>query len=137
MSTNHLPSSPGFKLDLMFEGIRYSEALGRAGEHSSPSYTFHKVAPGEYDPRGTGKVALPLVLVTEDDDIHCRVRVEADSPWVVGGSREQGYTLVHEGRGESRPVQFEPNRESGCRGPPPMVFPALLQGSCSMTTWRW
>jgi hypothetical protein len=95
----------------MFEGVRYSEALGRAGEHSSPSYTVHKVAPGEYDPRGTGKAVVPLVLVTEDDDIHCRVRVEADSPWVVGGSQEQGYTLVHEGRGESRPVQFEPNRE--------------------------
>ena len=107
MLTSLLPPSARLKLDLMFEGVRYSEALGRAGEHAFPNYFPYRVGPGEPDPSGTGSVTVPYMFITPDET-HCRIKVSRASPWSISGSREAGYELLADGRDEALAIDFEP-----------------------------
>ena len=108
MPLDPLPPSARFKLDLIFEGVRYTEALGRAAQHSFPNFFPYRFGPGEQDPGGTGKAVIPYMLATEDDT-HARIKGNRASPWWVSGSREQGYELRHDGREEALPIDFEPS----------------------------
>lgn len=107
MDYAQLPPSVELKLDLMFQGIRYSEALARAGEHSFPNFFPHRVAPGEYDPTGTGRVQIPYMAVTADDT-HCRIKTNAASSWRVSGSFADRYELSDDVSGATVPITFEP-----------------------------
>jgi len=106
MSDTLLPASTALKLDLMLEGVRYSEALGRAGDHSFPSFVQHRVEPGEYDPDGSGRVTVPYILILEDGT-HCRIKVAKNAPWSISGSESEGYTLRRDASEPLR-VEFEP-----------------------------
>jgi hypothetical protein len=107
VSESTLPHSAALKLDLMFEGVRYSEALGRAGAHSFPNFAPYRVEPGEYDPDGSGRATIPYMLVM-GDGTHCRLKVSKSSPFTVGGSAEAGYTLQRDPGGTAVPIEFEP-----------------------------
>jgi hypothetical protein len=91
----------------MFQGLRYSEALGDAAEHSFPNIFPHRFAPDEHDPGGTGRAEIPYILVTEDG-MHARIKTNRDSPWWVSGSRETGYELRSDASDGVRRVNFEP-----------------------------
>ena len=110
MPLDALPPSARLKLDLIFEGVRYSEALGRAADHSFPNFFPYRFGSEEHDPSGTGKAIIPYMLVTEDDT-HERIKGNRESPWWVSGSLEQGYTLRHDERDEALPINFEPSRQ--------------------------
>ena len=47
MNMNLLTGSARLKLDLMFDGLRYSRALGAAAEHAFPNYYPYRFQPGE------------------------------------------------------------------------------------------
>jgi hypothetical protein len=95
------------KLDLLFEGVRYTDSLRRAGEHSFPNFAPYRFAPGEDDPTGAGKADIPYMLVT-DDGTHCRIKVSRSSPWWISGSRADGYELHCDRGGPARRIDFEP-----------------------------
>ena len=46
MSSRALPPSARLKLDLMFEGVRYTEALGSAATHSFPNFSPYRFFQG-------------------------------------------------------------------------------------------
>ena len=106
MRGNHLPPSARFKLELMFHGIRYSEALGQAAEHAFPNFYPYRFQPGEPDPTGTGKASIPYLLTLADDTL-IRIKGNGESPWVVTGDRNTGYRLGRNGH-EPIPIQFTP-----------------------------
>lgn len=108
MALTSLPTAAKFKLDLMFEGIRYSESLGEAAEHSFPNFYPYRFQPGEKDPTGKGKANIPYLMITPGGT-HLRVGGNGSSPWVVQGSQQAGYRLthLHESRLD-RPIAFEP-----------------------------
>ena len=85
------------KLDLMFDGIRYTEALGEAAAHAYPNYYPYRFQKGEPDPTGQGKVEIPY-LVTLPDETLIRVKGSFESPWHVAGDRSSGYKLINENR---------------------------------------
>jgi hypothetical protein len=107
MSANELPASAKLKLDLMFEGVRYSEALSHAAEHSFPNYFPYRFDPDEHDPIGMGRAHIPYMLVTPDDT-HICLRAHRASPWSVSGSQEEGYELRRDEGGEALAIDFEP-----------------------------
>ncbi|TPW09655.1 MAG: hypothetical protein FD130_2449, partial [Halothiobacillaceae bacterium] len=82
MALTSLPTAAKFKLDLMFEGIRYSESLGEAAEHSFPNFYPYRFQPGEKDPTGKGKANIPYLMITPGGT-HLRVGGNGSSPWVV------------------------------------------------------
>jgi hypothetical protein len=94
-SPQTLAPAAQFKLDLMFEGIRYSDALGQAARHAYPNYYPYRFEKGEHDPTGQGKAAIPYLL-SVGDDIMLRIKGSGGSPWRVAGSRESGYKLLHD-----------------------------------------
>jgi hypothetical protein len=102
-----LPATVELKLDLMFDGLRYTDALRRAAEHAFPNYFPHRFAPGEPDPTGTGKADIPYMVVTPDG-MHCRIKTSAGSPWTVAGSRAGGWTLRHDDGRPPLAIEFEP-----------------------------
>jgi hypothetical protein len=102
-----LPLTAQLKLDLMFDGVRYTDALRRAAEHSFPNYFPHRFAPGEPDPTGTGKADIPYMVVTPDG-MHCRIKTSPGSPWSIAGSRADGYALRHDDGRPALAVDFEP-----------------------------
>jgi hypothetical protein len=104
-----LSGSPAFKVQVMCEGIRYSEALGRAALHSMPNYYPYRFKAGEHDPTGKGTATIPY-LINLDDGTEIRILGSGDSPWHVEGDREQGYRLVDDRDGRAVPVEFEPLR---------------------------
>jgi hypothetical protein len=104
-----LTGSPAFKVQVMCEGIRYSEALGRAALHSMPNYYPYRFKAGEHDPTGKGTATIPY-LINLGDGTEIRILGSGDSPWHVEGDREQGYRLVDDRDGRSVPVEFEPLR---------------------------
>ena len=53
---SRLPSSASLKLDLMFDGVRYSSALGEAAAHAFPNFYPYRFRPGEPNPTGKPKV---------------------------------------------------------------------------------
>lgn len=108
MAAQKLEGSPALKTDVMFEGIRYSEALGEAAEHSLPNYYPYRFRKGEHDPTGTGKATIPYLINTEDETL-IRVLGNGESRWSVTGNRDDGYRLVHdEHPGEAIDISFEP-----------------------------
>lgn len=114
------------KLDLMFEGVRYSEALGNAAAHSFPNFYPYRFQKGEPDPTGKGKVEIPYLMSTADGTL-VRVKGSGDSPWVVAGSLDEGYALKHND-GREVAIEFEPLpkwMQSNCSDGFPMVHAGL------------
>ncbi len=101
-----LGSNASLKLDLLFEGIRYSPALGEAATHSFPNFYPYRFQPGEHDPTGEGKAEIPYLLRTSSGTV-VRVKGAAESRWQVSGSQAQGYTLAKDGEA-SQPIEFAP-----------------------------
>ena len=100
--------SARLKTDVMFHGIRYSDALGRAAEHSYPNYYPYRFQPGEPNPTGESKVNIPYLLTTPDGTL-MRVQGNAKSTWRVEGDRDAGYRLVGDEPAASPiSVRFEP-----------------------------
>ena len=108
MAIEELPASAQLKLDLMFEGLRYSEALGRAAEHSYPNFYPYRFEKDEPDPTGKGKAAIPYLLRTSDETT-LRIKGNGQSPWFIEGSLEAGYELHDSGTDAPMPIDFEPN----------------------------
>lgn len=95
MKYDQLPRNAELKLDLMFEGIRYTDALGRAAEHSFPNFYPYRFVPGEHDPTGKGKAQIPYMLIT-DNGVLTRIKGNGHSPWLITGDQQTGYRLRHE-----------------------------------------
>ncbi len=108
MGTPKLEGSPALKADVMFEGIRYSEALGAAAQHSLPNFYPYRFKDDEHDPTGNGKATIPYLISTHDETL-IRILGNGDSPWSVAGDRDTGYRLVHD-EDKENPVDigFEP-----------------------------
>lgn len=108
MRLDSLGPSARLKLDVMFEGIRFSEALGHAAEHAFPNYYPYRFEKGEPDPTGKGKATIPYLLTTPDGTL-IRIKGNGSSPWSVTGSLEAGYRLVHDARPDQPvAIRFEP-----------------------------
>ena len=106
MPSTVLPEPVELKLDLMFEGLRYSDALGRAAEHSFPNFVPYRFAPGERDASGTGQARIPYMLLTPGET-HCRVKGSASSRFWVD-ERESGYELHRDDDPAVLSIDFEP-----------------------------
>src|SRR5512137_2573304 len=104
---HRLTGSPALKVQVMCEGIRYTEALGRAAAHSMPNFYPYRFKPGEPDPTGKGLATIPFLINTRDGT-EIRVHGSGDSPWHVEGDRERGYTLIDDRDGRQVPIEFEP-----------------------------
>jgi len=102
-----LSGSPALKVQVMCEGIRYTDALGRAAEHSMPNFYPYRFKKGEHDPTGKGIANIPFLINTRDGT-EIRVLGSGDSPWHVEGDRERGYTLIDDRDGRRIPIEFEP-----------------------------
>lgn len=107
MTPDTLPPSAARKLDLMFDGIRYSPALGAAAGHAYPNYYPYRFRPGEPNPTGAAKAPIPYLMTLADGTL-VRVKGSGGSPWEVQGDRETGYHLVRDGDDAATPVAFEP-----------------------------
>lgn len=108
MSAVKLEGSPALKTNVMLDGIRYSEALGAAAEHSLPNYFPYRFKPGEDDPTGTGKATIPYLINTADETL-IRVLGNGDSAWSVTGNQADGYQLVNDDDpSQSVDIGFEP-----------------------------
>ena len=101
-----LPPAATRKIDLMFSGLRYSEALGRAVDHAFPNYSPYRFREGEESPSGERTARIPYMLVL-DDGTHVRIRGNGDSPWFVETDRAGDYVLCHDD-GRRISVTFEP-----------------------------
>ncbi|MDA0790771.1 MAG: radical SAM protein [Proteobacteria bacterium] len=101
-----LGPSASRKLDLMFEGIRYTPSLGEAAAHSFPNFYPYRFQPGETNPTGKTTVAIPYLLKSPDGSM-VRVKGAGSSAWNVSGSRADGYRLSRDGA-EKFEVDFEP-----------------------------
>jgi len=104
---SELPESARRKIDLLFEGLRYTPALGAAAAHAFPNFYPYRFKPGEADPTGTGKATIPYLL-RQADGTMVRIRGDGDAPWWVDGSHEAGYALHRDGGPVGLPVEFEP-----------------------------
>lgn len=103
-----LPSQARLKLELMFEGVRYSDALGAAAEHAFPNFYPYRFQPGESNPTGQTKVTIPYLMSLADGTL-IRVKGNAASAWRVTGSAKQGYSLVNDAQPEtSHAIDFDP-----------------------------
>lgn len=108
MTLKDISPSAHFKLELMFDGIRYSESLGAAAEHSYPNYYPYRFEAGEDNPTGQPKAAIPYLLTT-DDETAVRIKGCGTSSWHVNGSLASGYRLMNHGQpGIDMPVEFSP-----------------------------
>jgi hypothetical protein len=106
MTLNQLPPSARLKLDLMFHGIHYTDALGRAAAHAFPNYYPYRFEPGEPDPTGKGKAPIPYALTLADDTV-VRIKGSGASPWGVSGDAASGYRLGRDGE-DAMPIGFVP-----------------------------
>lgn len=104
-----LTGSPGLKVQVMCEGIRYTPALGQAAGHSMPNYYPYRFKPGEHDPTGRGQAPIPYLINTADGT-EIRIMGNGDSPWHVEGDLQQGYLLIDDSSGQRVPIEFEPLR---------------------------
>lgn len=103
-----LPDSARLKLDLMFDGIRYSDALGRAAEHAFPNFYPYRFKSGEPNPTGKAKVEIPYLMFLPDETL-IRVKGNGASAWQVVDADESGYQLVNDADSDMRyPVEFAP-----------------------------
>lgn len=101
-----LPPSAQLKLELLFSGLRYSDALGQAAEHAFPNFYPYRFQPGEPDPTGQGKATIPYLLTLADGTL-IRIKGNGQSPWLISGNITDGYRLSRNGQA-LRPVQFAP-----------------------------
>jgi hypothetical protein len=101
--------SPGLKVQVMCEGIRYSDALGRATAHSLPNYYPYRFKPGEHDPTGKGVTTIPY-LINLADGTEIRILGSGDSPWHVEGDVDAGYRLIDDRSQRQIPITFEPQK---------------------------
>ena len=106
MPISALDASPALKTELMFEGVRYTDALGAAAAHALPNYYPYRFQKGEPDPTGTGKATIPYLMSTSDDTM-MRIMGNGSSPWSVTGSKDEGYLLRHDDDRECA-ITFEP-----------------------------
>lgn len=90
----------------MFEGIRYSDALGEAAGHSFPNFYPYRFLPNEPNPTGKPTTIIPYLMVT-NTGTEVRVKGAGDSPWSVSGTRADGYRLTRDGT-EGIDIDFEP-----------------------------
>lgn len=102
-----LARSPQLKVDLMFEGIRYSEALGAAAQGAFPNYYPYRFGPDEPNPTGQTKVTIPYLMTLADGTL-VRIQGNGSAPWSVSGSAEQGYCLRHDDKTGVDGIAFEP-----------------------------
>jgi hypothetical protein len=102
MNAKSLSGSPAFKVQVMCEGLRYSESLGRAALHSMPNYYPYRFKAGEHDPTGKGTATIPY-LINLADGTEIRILGSGDSPWHVEGDRDQGYRLIDDRDGRRCP----------------------------------
>lgn len=110
MPTAKLEGSPALKTAVMFEGIRYTHALGAAAAHSLPNYYPYRFRPGEHDPTGKGKATIPYLINTPDETL-IRILGNGKSPWSVEGSADTGYRLRHDREADAAiDIHFEPLR---------------------------
>src|SRR3954470_20570096 len=100
----HLPESAFVKVDIMFDGVRYTQALGDAARAAAPNFYPYRFAPGEPDPTGTGKAAIPY-LFTLDDGTLVRIKGNFNSPWHIEHDGHGGHVLCRQGKAE-RPIRF-------------------------------
>ena len=100
--------SPRLKLELMLEGLRYSDSLGMAAATSSPNRYPYRFAEGEPNPTSLSMVPIPDLLTLADGTL-VPVKGNAASPWEVQGDRDGGYTLgTDQDTSVAIPIQFEP-----------------------------
>jgi len=105
-----LPETPRIKVDLMFEGVRWTSALGDAMRFAAPNFYPYRFGPGEEDPTGAGKTVMPYLL-TLDDGTLIRLKGNPSSPWRVEGPHAGGeYSLWHDDCEDAlrRDVSFDP-----------------------------
>ena len=104
---NELPRSVALKLDLLFEGIRFTKALGDASEGALPNFYPYKFAEGEEDPTGEGQAVIPYLLTLEDGTL-IRIKGNHESPYRVDRDEDGRFLLVHDDGGDPWPLSFEP-----------------------------
>lgn len=97
---------PTLKVDLMFEGVRYTPALTEALDEAAPNFYPYRFRPGEHDPTGAGKAPIPYLLVFEDGTL-VRLQGNGRSPYRVERSGDGGF-ILHRGDEAVRPVSFDP-----------------------------
>jgi hypothetical protein len=107
-----LPPSARLKLELMFEGVRYSDALGEAASHAFPNFYPYRFQPGEVNPTGHSKVSIPYLMSLADGSL-IRVKGNGASSWQVTGSHQSGYALVKDANPDNSPdnsdvIEFDP-----------------------------
>jgi hypothetical protein len=106
MTNAGLPASAQLKLELMFDGVRYSDAMGAAASHAFPNYYPYRFTPGEPNPTGKDRANIPYLMTLEDETL-VRIKGAGDSPWVITGSQPAGYQLEHRD-GRRLQVDFPP-----------------------------
>ena len=121
-----LDASTRLKVDVMFEGIRYSEALGNAVEHALPNYYPYRFKLDEPNPTGKPQVAIPYLIRTPDGTM-IRVKGNGESDWVVEGDKAAGYRLRNASAGDDIEIRFEPMPE-WMRGQTSDGFPMAQAG---------
>lgn len=100
-----LGKSPSLKVEVMCEGIRYSEALVAAVPHSMPNFYPYRFKQGEYNPTGKDTIVIPYMIHTQDETM-MRVHGNGDSPFHIEGSFEKGYQLVDDRKSRAIDVKF-------------------------------
>lgn len=101
-----LPETAFVKVDIMFDGVRYTQALGEAAATSAPNFYPYRFAPGEPDPTGTGKAAIPYLFTLEDGTL-IRIKGNFKSPWHIEPDGKGGHLLCRDGT-PHRPIRFVP-----------------------------
>jgi len=100
-----LPNEVRLKLELMFEGVRYTEALGIAAQNAFPNFFPYRFQPDEHDPTGTGHATIPYLMSTADGTT-VRVKGNGASPWRIEGNGDD-FLLIRD-EGDPIPVTFDP-----------------------------
>ena len=106
MTPETLPESARLKIELMFDGVRWSESLGSAAEHAFPNFYPYRFSPEEQRETGRDKATIPYLMTLPDETL-IRVKGTADAPWQVVGDRERGYRLRHDD-GRDLAIDFAP-----------------------------
>lgn len=107
MSHETLSGSPRLKLDVMFDGVRYTEALAGAAAEAYPNYYPYRFQDDEPNPTGQPTVPIPYLMRTPDETM-LRVKGNGHSPWRVEGDADSGYRLLHDDGRDPVHVEFEP-----------------------------
>ncbi len=101
------------KVDLLFQGVRYSDALGKAASWALPNFYPYRFVPGEKDASadGSGQVSIPYLMYLANGSL-VRVLGNSESPfWVDSPHAETSgaqFTLYHHDEVISQ-ITFQPN----------------------------